>query len=87
MVYLLIVYDVSVERVNKVHKYLKTYLHWQQNSVFEGEVSSSQYQRMMSELFDLIDPDVDSVMIYEFPEKYLQKTILGIEKNPIDFIL
>ena len=41
----------------------------------------------MSELFDLIDPDVDSVMIYEFPEKYLQKTILGIEKNPIDFIL
>ena len=87
MVYLLIVYDVSVERVNKVHKYLKTYLHWQQNSVFEGEVSLSQYQRMMSELFDLIDPDVDSVMIYEFPEKYLQKTILGIEKNPIDFIL
>ena len=87
MVYLLIVYDVSVERVNKVHKYLKTYLHWQQNSVFEGEVSSSQYQRMMSELFDLIDPDVDSVMIYEFPEKYLQKSILGIEKNPIDFIL
>ncbi len=87
MAYLLIVYDVSVERVNKVHKYLKTYLHWQQNSVFEGEVSSSQYQRMMSELFDLIDPDVDSVMIYEFPEKYLQKTILGIEKNPIDFIL
>ena len=71
MVYLLIVYDVSVERVNKVHKYLKTYLHWQQNSVFEGEVSSSQYQRMMSELFDLINPDVDSVMIYEFPEKYL----------------
>ena len=87
MVYLLIVYDVSVERVNKVHKYLKTYLHWQQNSVFEGEVSSSQYQRMMSELFDLIDPDVDSVMIYEFPEKYIKKTILGIEKNPIDFIL
>ena len=87
MLYLLIVYVVSVDRVNKVHKYLKTYLHWQQNSVFEGEVSSSQYQRMMSELFDLIDPDVDSVMIYEFPEKYLQKTILGIEKNPIDFIL
>ena len=85
--YLLIVYDVSVKRVNKVHKYLKTYLHWQQNSVFEGEVSSSQYHKIMNDLFDLIDPDVDSIMIYEFPEKYLEKTILGIEKNPIDFIL
>ncbi len=84
--YLVVVYDVSVERVNKVHKYLKTYLHWQQNSVFEGEVTSSQYYKMMDELYDLIDPEADSIIIYEFPEKYLEKNILGIEKNPISFI-
>ena len=65
--YLVVVYDVSVERVNKVHKYLKTYLHWQQNSVFEGEVTSSQYYKMMDELYDLIDPEADSIIIYEFP--------------------
>ena len=84
--YLVVVYDVSIERVNKVHKYLKTYLHWQQNSVFEGEVTSSQYYKMMDELYDLIDPEADSIIIYEFPEKYLEKNILGIEKNPISFI-
>lgn len=84
--YLVVVYDVSVERVNKVHKYLKTYLYWQQNSVFEGEVTSSQYYKMMDELYDLIDPEADSIIIYEFPEKYLEKNILGIEKNPISFI-
>lgn len=84
--YLVVVYDVSVERVNKVHKYLKTYLHWQQNSVFEGEVTFSQYYKMMDELYDLIDPEADSIIIYEFPEKYLEKNILGIEKNPISFI-
>ena len=85
--YVLIVYDVSVERVNKVHKYLKTFLHWQQNSVFEGEVSTSQFHIMMNDLEEMIDQDVDSIMVYEFPEKYLEKTILGIEKNPINFIL
>ncbi len=84
--YLVVVYDVSVERVNKVHKYLKTYLHWQQNSVFEGEVTSSQYYKMIDQLYDLIDPEADSIIIYEFPEKYLEKNILGIEKNPISFI-
>ena len=84
--YLVIVYDVNVDRVNNVHKFLKSYLHWQQNSVFEGEVTSSQYYKMMDELYDLIDPEADSIIIYEFPEKYLEKNILGIEKNPISFI-
>lgn len=85
--YLVVVYDIGVERVNKVHKFLKTYLHWQQNSVFEGKVTKSQYHMIIEELEDLTDSDVDSVMIYSFPQKYLDKTILGIEKNPINFIL
>lgn len=87
VIYLLIVYDINVERVNKVHKFLKTYLHWQQNSVFEGEVTKSQYYQIVEELKKLMDKDVDSIMIYQFPRKYLTKTILGIEKNPISFII
>lgn len=85
--YLLIVYDVGVDRVNKVHKFLKTYLHWQQNSVFEGKVTKSQYNVITEKLKELIDVGVDSVMLYTFPQKYLNKTILGIEKNPIEFII
>ena len=36
MMYVLIIYDINVERINKVYKFLKTYLNWVQNSVFEG---------------------------------------------------
>lgn len=85
--YLVVVYDVNVDRVNKVHKFLKSYLHWQQNSVFEGKVTKSQYNEIMDILDDLIDNEEDSIIIYKFPYKYLEKTILGFEKNPISFII
>ena len=85
--YLVIVYDIKVERVNKVHKFLKRYLHWQQNSVFEGKITKAQYNEIIIELTDLIDDEEDSIIIYKFPSKYLEKRIIGIEKNPISFIL
>ena len=85
--YLVIVYDVNVDRVNNVHKFLKAYLHWQQNSVFEGKITKSQYNEIIDKLFDLIDDEEDSIIIYKFPFKYLDKKVLGIEKNPISFII
>ena len=85
--YIIIVYDVNVDRVNKVNKFLKAYLHWQQNSVFEGKVTKSQYNEISDKLNKLTDEDEDSVIIYKFPYKYLEKRVLGIEKNPISFIL
>ena len=85
--YIIIVYDVNVDRVNKVNKFLKAYLHWQQNSVFEGKVTKSQYNEIIDKLNQLTDEDEDSVIIYKFPYKYLEKRVLGIEKNPISFIL
>ncbi len=85
--YLVIVYDVNVDRVNKVHKFLKSYLHWQQNSVFEGKIIQSQYNDIITKLKELIDEDKDSIIIYKFPYKYLDKKVLGIEKNPISFII
>lgn len=85
--YFVIVYDVGVERVNKVHKYLKTTLFWIQNSVFEGELSRSQLKKLKNDLNDLIDEDVDSIIIFQFPEKFLKKEILGLEKNSVDLII
>ena len=84
--YLVIVYDVNVNRVNKVHKFLKSYLHWQQNSVFEGKILKSQYNEIMDKLDDIIDINEDSIIIYKFPYKYMDKYVLGVEKNPISFI-
>lgn len=85
--YLVIVYDVNVDRVSKVNKFLKSYLHWQQNSVFEGKITKSQYNELIVELNDFIDDEEDSIIIYKFPYKYLDKKVLGVEKNPISFIL
>ena len=85
--YLVIVYDVNVNRVNKVNTFLKSYLHWQQNSVFEGKVTKSQYNEIIFSLKDLIDENEDSIIIYKFPQKYLDKRILKNEKNPISFVI
>ena len=48
--YVLIVYDISVERVTKVRKCLKRYLNWRQNSVFEGELTEAQIETVKSYL-------------------------------------
>jgi len=86
--YLLVVYDVDTRRVNKVNKFLKMFLHWRQNSVFEGEVSRSQFNVIKNELKKLINEKTDSVLIYKFPnKKYISLHIIGQDKNPINLIL
>lgn len=86
--YVLIVYDVSVERVTKVHKLLKQFLHWRQNSVFEGELTDSQIETVKSKLNSLINNETDSVLLYiSRDEKWLKREKLGREKNTIDNLL
>jgi len=86
--YVIIVYDIEVERVNKVNKFLKLYLHWRQNSVFEGEISKAQLTEITEGLREIINEDMDSVIIYRLPSKRnLKLEILGVEKNQMDMIL
>lgn len=85
---MLIVYDVDVDRVTKVNKFLKMYLHWRQNSVFEGEVSISQFKKLKSGLKDIANEDKDSILIYNLKDrKNFKLEVIGIEKNPIELIL
>ncbi|MFA4646533.1 CRISPR-associated endonuclease Cas2 [Pyrococcus kukulkanii] len=81
--YVVIVYDVAVERVNKVKKFLRRHLHWVQNSVFEGEVTLAEYERIKVGLRKLIDEDHDAVIIYKLRSMPPRET-LGVEKNPIE---
>jgi CRISPR-associated protein Cas2 len=86
--YVVIVYDIDVERVNKVNKFLKIYLYWRQNSVFEGELSNSQLEEVKAGLKEIVDENIDSVLIYKFPsKKNFELEVIGIEKNPIENIL
>ena len=86
--YVIIVYDVNVSRVNKIKSFLRKHLNWVQNSVFEGEVTKAEFERIKDGILRIIDEDEDSVIIYRFPLDFMPKgEILGLEKNPIDDII
>src|SRR5690606_17597433 len=86
--YIIIVYDIGVERVNKVKSYLRTELYWIQNSVFEGEVTQSQFKRIKTNLKNIIDKEKDSVIIYSFrSEDAMERKVIGKEKAPMDFVI
>lgn len=78
----IMVYDVEVKRVAKVLKTARKYLYWVQNSVLEGNINESSYQRLKMELERIIDAEYDSVIFYTFrTTKYSQREIMGVEKG------
>lgn len=80
--YTIIVYDVGEERVSRVCKYLKRFLNWVQNSVFEGELTVGQIERVKAGLDDIIDTNEDSIYFYVARnKKWLKKEVLGQNKN------
>lgn len=80
--YAIVVYDVGERRVAKVCKYLRTVLQWMQNSVFEGEVTEAQLERIKKRVERLIDPAQDAILIYLLSdEKWLRREPMGVEKN------
>lgn len=85
--YYIIVYDAQVKRLPRVLKTLRKYLHWVQNSVFEGELSPAQFARLKYELKRVIDPTNDSVIIYRLRSKWLYRETLGIEKGSPNTII
>ncbi len=86
--YVIIVYDVEERKVAKVHKYLKSKLNWIQNSVFEGELSQSEFVKTKSEIKKLINKKEDSVIIFIFrSSKYIKRLVIGIERNEISNVL
>ena len=84
--YIIIVYDVSVERVNKVKKFLRQHLHWVQNSVFEGEITKAEFERIKAGLKEIINDEEDAVVIYKL-RSMPQRETMGMEKNPLSDIL
>lgn len=85
--YVIIVYDINVDRVNKVKSFLRQHLFWIQNSVFEGEVTDSEFELIYYGLMEIIDENVDSVIIYKLRmAELMNREVLGIEKSPIEEI-
>lgn len=83
--YVIIVYDAVPKRGVKLMKFLRQHLTWVQNSVFEGEISESGFEKLKHGIKEIINEKTDSVIYYQFEsQSYHSRGILGIEKNEID---
>ena len=84
--FIIVVYDVDVKRVSRVHRFLRTHLHWRQNSVFEGNVTRAQLYEIKRTLESLIG-EGDSVLIYEFPRDSFTLHVIGTDKSPVEEVI
>ena len=86
--YIILVYDVEEKRVGKMLKLCRRYINWIQNSVFEGELSEVKYKELMAEASEVMDKEKDSIIVFKSrQEKWLEKEVIGKEKNSLDNIL
>jgi CRISPR-associated protein Cas2 len=87
-VFVILVYDVEQSRTQKMLKKCREYLYWVQNSVFEGEISSADLEKLKMELENIMDMDEDSVIIYNLrTTKYYSKEVIGLEKGGQELII
>ncbi len=88
IVFVIIVYDVNVSRVNEIRKFLRQYLDWVQNSVFQGDLTRSEFEYVKSKIKEIIDENEDSVRIYILrSEKYIKIEQIGLEKSDLQNIV
>jgi len=86
--FLIMVYDIKEERVNKVLKVGRKYLNWIQNSVLEGEITGAKFFKLKSELNKIIKKEEDSVIFYIFRTKnYSRREVMGKEKGGEQLII
>ncbi|MCG5525950.1 CRISPR-associated endonuclease Cas2 [Ectothiorhodospira haloalkaliphila] len=55
--FLLITYDVQADRTELYKRFLLRYLTHEQNSVFAGDLTESEYRKLTSELLKIADPE------------------------------
>ncbi|OQX86870.1 MAG: CRISPR-associated endonuclease Cas2 [Candidatus Omnitrophica bacterium 4484_70.2] len=85
--YVIIAYDVNVGRVNKVCQFLRKYLNWIQNSVFEGELTQAEFEKVKIGIKEIVDEKEDSVAFYILPHSgVFKKEFLGVRKENIENI-
>ena len=77
VVYVIAVYDVQADRTRLFRNYLRRFLIHVQNSVFEGEVTEGELERMRSHLDDLLEPGESTIIYTVSAESYVDRTVFG----------
>jgi CRISPR-associated protein Cas2 len=87
-VYVILVYDIGEKRVGKMLKLCRQYLHWIQNSVFEGEITEVKLKELVMKSKEIMQEEKDSLIIFKNKDvKWLDKQIVGQEGNTTDSFL
>jgi len=83
--YVILVYDIDEKKVGKMLKLCRRYLNWIQNSVFEGEITEVKLKELISNAKKFMIAEKDSIIIFKSRnENWLEKEIIGQEKNNVD---
>ncbi len=86
--YVILVYDVGEKRVGKMLKLCRRYLNWIQNSVFEGELTEVKLKELVQIAKQIMDEESDSLILFKSrDEKWLEKEVIGNEKNTLEQFL
>jgi CRISPR-associated protein Cas2 len=86
--YIILVYDAAPKRGVKLLKFLRQHINWVQNSVFEGEVTESGFEKIKGGIKSIINKDEDSIIYYTFDSgDYKTRGVIGVEKNEMDTFL
>ena len=86
--YVILVYDIEEKRVAKMLKLCRRYLNWIQNSVFEGELTEVKLKELLVEAKEIMNKEKDSIIVFKSREqKWLDKQVIGKEKNELDNVL
>ena len=79
--YVIAVYDVKSQRCGRMLKLCRRYLHWVQNSVFEGEITAVRLKELCHAAREIMDEQTDSLIIFKNRDKHwLDKEVIGQEK-------
>ena len=86
--YIILVYDMKQQRVGRMLKLCRRYLHWIQNSVFEGEISEVKLTELLVKSRAIMDAEEDSIIIFKSrTQQWLEKQVVGHERSTLDTIL
>ena len=86
--YLILVYDMKQQRVGRMLKLCRRYLHWIQNSVFEGEISEAKLAELLVKARTIMNEDEDSIILFKSrTQQWLEKQVVGRERSSLDTIL
>ncbi len=85
--YVIIVYDTEQKNCAVLHKHLKKFLYWNQNSVFEGTVSKSQLMKI-KDILEKKRAENSHIIIYSMEnDKLVTKEEMGEGKGGFDNVI